>query len=140
MRKSILTMGLLVCFSALFAQNTEQSGEYITYHDNGSKNAVFNMKKGVANGNVQFFYENGNKKEEGQFIEGNRNGKWIKWDESSNKIISEAHYNNGKKDGVWKIWDDNGVLRYQMEYKDGKKVGTWQQYDANGELISEKKF
>jgi antitoxin component YwqK of YwqJK toxin-antitoxin module len=140
MKKYVLIVLAIATVQSITAQDkSNTTGEQTAYNADGSKSAIYNLKKGLADGAVAFFYEGGIKKEEGAFLNGNRDGKWLKWDEKSGELISEAYYVDGKKDGDWKIWDENGVLRYEMFYDQGKKIGTWKQYDASGKLMSEKK-
>lgn len=142
--RSVLMVWTLMCLISFtgIAQtnNLAEDGEYITYHENGKKDAVFNMKAGVADGQVSFFYPSGIQKETGAFVDGKRHGKWLKWDETGKTIISEAHYAAGKKDGTWKIFDENGTLRFEMHYNKGKKIGKWIQYNEQGEVTSTKTY
>lgn len=85
---------------------------------------------------VTWYYENGNVKETGYFMNNSKDGEWISYNENGVKT-SEANYTNGVKNGNWSIWNDQGVLTYHMVYENGKRVIATQWSD-NGELIAGK--
>ena len=51
-------------------------------------------------GNNLCKYENGQKKSEGKFKDGKKEGKWTEW-YGNGQIWSEGNYKDGKKDGKW---------------------------------------
>jgi antitoxin component YwqK of YwqJK toxin-antitoxin module len=93
----------------------------------------------VKDGAVTYHYENGKVMETGAFINNDKTGQWLRWDEAGHKI-AEAYYVNGKKNGTWLVWDANGTKRYEMHYEMSAKVGTWFMWDENGKLTSEKNY
>ena len=58
-------------------------------------------------GEVFDLYNNGNKKLEGSYKNGKKNGKWTVWYENGQKW-SEINYKNGKLDELWTQWNENG--------------------------------
>lgn len=67
-----------------------------------------------------YYYENGNIKQVGNFIDGKLEGKWISYSEEGN-IQVIAQYKNGKKYGKWQYYDSPTVTK-EVEYKDNKIV------------------
>jgi len=114
------------------------SGVY-TSLENGKKKSEIEIKEGKASGKATYYYNNGNVMEVGTFVNGEKNGEWLRWDEAGKKI-AQAFYVGGKKDGLWMVWDSNGTKRYEMNYAMGEKVGKWMMWDENGNLISEKEY
>ena len=60
------------------------------------------------NGTIIFYYENGNKKDELEFKNGQKSM------EGTNKF--------GKPDGKWISWNEDGSIKREVTYKDGKVV------------------
>lgn len=115
------------------------TGQYKTFDQSGIMTNLYNIVDGKLDGLSFVYHENGNKKEQQSYKNGQKDGQWITWNmEGSTTGI--AIYNNGKKDGCWIIWDDNGTKRYEMNYKDGQKVGKWLMWNEKGELISTKEY
>ena len=115
------------------------SGEYTEKFDNDSLKLKMNVLNGELDGDVEYYFENGLKKEIRAYKNGEMYGTWLTWNESGIKI-AEANYKNNKKDGKWLVWDEKGIKRYEMQYENGKKVGVWYIWDENGVLINEKDF
>jgi antitoxin component YwqK of YwqJK toxin-antitoxin module len=121
------------------SNGTLYSGTYNSYSQTGSKLASIMLVDGKKNGPATYYFENGNVKEMGVFLNNEKNEQWLDWDEAGNKI-AEAFYSNGKKNGTWMIWDTRGTKRYEMYYSMDKKVGKWSMWDENGNLSSEKLY
>jgi antitoxin component YwqK of YwqJK toxin-antitoxin module len=117
----------------------EYTGVYISYFDNGEKEAVYSVKKGVEDGKVEFYYFSGEIMEQGAFENGEKSGKWVRWSQAGIKL-AEAFYSKGEKDGEWQIWDERGVKRYLMNYVQGKKTGTWIMWDEKGQISNKKDY
>ena len=66
-------------------------------------------------------YSNGQKKSEGKFKDGKKDGKWTQW-HSNGQIESEGNYKDGKEDGKWTRWYSNGQIIWKGNYKDGVLV------------------
>ena len=49
---------------------------------------------------------------------------------------SEGNYKNGKKEGLWTVWYENGLIKYEMTYKDGKPNGRCTNFN-NGQKNEE---
>ena len=115
------------------------SGVYISYYQDNVKEAVYTIKNGVENGSVEFYYSTTEIMEQGNFKDGLKHGKWVRWSVKGNKL-AEANYVKGKKDGKWIIWDGRGIKRYEMYYAKGTKVGVWIMWDEKGQISNKKEF
>ncbi len=115
------------------------SGIYISYFPDNSKEAVFTIKNGVENGSVEFYHSTNEIMEQGNFRDGVKHGKWVRWSIGGNKL-AEANYNKGKKQGKWLIWDERGTKRYEMFYANGAKTGTWMIWDEQGQISNKKQY
>ena len=108
-----------------------------TYYDNGQIETEKTYKDN--NGKYKFWYKNGHKGAEGNYINGRMDGvyrmdgKWVDWYESG-QIKSETHYKdcvfektttwyeNGQKEEEYtflekKTWYENGNLKKEENYK-----------------------
>ena len=90
--------------------------------------------KGLLHGTHKEWWENGNKKFQGRFKSGDKNGRWVGYFENG-KIKSEINYKNGIEDGLETRWHENGVKYSKGSYKKGKKVGEWNYWDEQGDPI-----
>lgn len=146
MKAVVLTLGLLLSVVG-FSQNITvkdnlyyqkenlYTGKYLLYFDNTTTiKKELTIKEGKLNGEVVEYFENGSKKEVGQYEDNLKFGLWFRYN-SNGKVVAQASYKNDKKDGQWLVFDDNGNKLFQMEYKNGEKVGTWTQWNENGEVL-----
>jgi len=81
-------------------------------------------------------YRNGQKKSEGNYKDGKRNGKWTWWYENG-QMEFEINYKDGEVDGKWTDWFENGQKQLEGNYKDGKRNGKWTSWYENGQKRTE---
>ena len=99
-------------------------GEFL---DDGIKNGILYDKDGKIDGEIKengervIFNEFGDIIFEGEYLNGQRNGKGKEYN-SNGILIFEGEYLNGKRNGKGKEYYDNGDLKYEGEYLDGKRV------------------
>ena len=95
--------------------------------DNGQSETTY--KDGKKHG-LEFWYENGQKAEEGTWKDGKKHGLSTSWQEDGQKS-SECTYKDGERDGLWTQWYDNGQKRFEKTYKDGKMI-SYKEWDEDG--------
>jgi hypothetical protein len=99
---------------------------------------------------VKSWNRNGNKVEEGRFINGKMDGVWTSWHPNGVKA-GELHYTTGKQNGQFTTWHDNGQIAVQGYHKDDAADGEWFSWNKtgrltkkliwdNGKLLSTKEF
>jgi antitoxin component YwqK of YwqJK toxin-antitoxin module/predicted esterase len=71
------------------------------------------------------FYENGQKRCEGNFLDGKKDGKWTYWYDNGSKEMEEE-YVKGKPNKNWTYWDKDGEKLGEGEFFYG--TGTWRQW------------
>ena len=69
-------------------------------------------------GSVFDFYDNGQKKLNGRYRNGIKNGKW-KWWNDDGGIDSTGSYKNSIKNGLWTYYTEIGNGKYEVKYTDG---------------------
>ena len=152
MKKFSLLLSLLMLFAVYtksqnineidgvyYADSTPYTGAYTSYFENGNAKILMNLDKGLKNGEVRIYFENGALNEIRSYKNNKMDGTWITYNENEQKVAL-ANYNEGVKNGKWMVWDDEGHLIYEMMYENGQKVGTWKKYDKNGLVTSERTF
>lgn len=112
-----------------------------TYENGNPKVERFYHKKG---GNLVLdreviYYENKQKKMEGNFKEMQRDGMWKAWYENGT-LWSEGEYKDGKRNGLGIAYHENGKKYIEGIYRDDARVGAWHFYDTTGALIKEVNF
>ena len=106
------------------------TGKYMEWYDDGNKKCEGEYKDGKKEGKWTGWYENededgnGNKMYEWEYKDGKKEGKHLGWYERGNKKY-EGEYKDGKLEGKWIGWWENGNKEFEGEYKDGEKVGKW---------------
>ena len=85
------------------------------------------------------YFDNGEKKSEGRYVSGKKDGNWTLWYEGPAQWIaagieSKGRYKEGKRNGTWTYYYTNGGIRESGNFKDQMRVGAWSYYDENGYL------
>lgn len=111
----------------------------------------------IAHGNFRWFHENKILKEEGHFVNGLKNGEWLKFNKEGeltdsvnfvegrktgfgfswhkNGMISDSTSFDGFGNGVQISWYDDGTPRQAGHYiSDTIKKGRWQYFHSNGRI------
>ena len=95
--------------------------------------------KSVRNDRIQTsWYENGQKKEEETYKNGEIDGLHTLWYEDGQKR-SEGTYKDGNL-GLWTSWYDNGQKKEEKTYKDGEIDGLSTKWYENGHKEKEENF
>ena len=85
------------------------------------------------------YYENKQKKLDGEYKNQQRNGLWKAWYENGT-IWSEGEYKDGKRNGIGISYHENGEKYIEGMYLDDIRVGEWIFYDTTGVLTKEVNF
>jgi antitoxin component YwqK of YwqJK toxin-antitoxin module len=110
------------------------TGRWILRYNNGEKRSEGNYIDGISEGLLMKWYDNGKIATEGNYINGKKNGKWNKRYDNG-KIATEGNYINGKKEGKWIECRDNGNIFTEGNYIDGEKEGEWTTRNIDGTKI-----
>jgi antitoxin component YwqK of YwqJK toxin-antitoxin module len=112
-----------------------------TYENGNPRDVKYYHKKGgelVLDREI-VYYENKQKKMEGEYKDLQRDGQWKAWYEEGT-IWSEGEYKNGKRNGLGIAYHENGKKYIEGMYRDDTRVGAWRFYDSTGVLIKEVNF
>ena len=107
------------------------------FYRNGKTQLDWNIVDG--NGMSIYYYENGNKKEEVEFVNGERNGLAISYFEIG-LIHTKGNLVNGKYDGIFYQFTEKGDACSQVEYKNGEYVKPYYTYSTQDGLVTKYKI
>jgi len=112
-----------------------RDGNWEYWHENGHKERKANYKDGKLIGETEYFYhETGQIKKEENYKDGKKNGKTTRWHENG-QIESEENYKDGDLHGKLTGWYENGQKEAEINYKDDSgKMTSWYE---NGQMESE---
>lgn len=108
----------------------ELQGRSVSYYENGNKKDETDWVNDNSSRSVSY-YENGNKKDETVWLNDNTNRKVIKYNENG-KIKSNATFKNSTLNGLVIIYNDEGIKLSEQYYKDGKQNGLKTTFFQNG--------
>jgi antitoxin component YwqK of YwqJK toxin-antitoxin module len=98
----------------------KKDGEYKEWwFSNGNLKEECMYVNGKLNGEGKFWYKNGQLCEQNMYLNGNFNGECKEWFRNGQQY-SQRSYINCKEHGEFKTWDKYGKLREEMTYVDGK--------------------
>ncbi len=84
-------------------------------------------------GKVVSFHENGQIKEVGNYINGEKDGLHEVFHENS-KLHRRGNYINGEKDGLHEEYREDGMRQYMFHWKNGELDGRQEYFDQWGDL------
>lgn len=91
------------------------------------------LLEGKRHGKWVFWYKNGQKQLEGEYIKEKKTGIWVKWTENGARI-TEGEFLYGKMHGKWTDWHSNGQKALESQWVMGKRDGTWTYWGVDGSL------
>jgi hypothetical protein len=94
---------------------------------------------GERHGMWEFWYKNGRKQLQGEYIKGEKNGLWIKWTANGAKL-SEVEFISGKMNGICTDWYENGQKALESMWVLGKRDGTWTYWNSDGTISKKETY
>ena len=119
-------------------KDEKYDGEVKRYHYNGNLDHKANYTNGELNGKYQVFHQNeGTLSEEGEFKEGKRTGKRIKYFEDGKSVQQvEDSYKEGKFSGNYTVYFENGKISEKGTYVNDFIEGDYILNDTNGRMYA----
>jgi len=105
--KNIMIAGIMLVTSLTFAQEVKPKYEIVGQE----------VK-------TTYYYDNGQIKQEGNYLNGKPNGKWVSYNEDGTKqAIGE--FENGAKKGKWFFWSESSLT--EVDFSDSRiaEVKKW---------------
>lgn len=124
-----LLLTLVTC-AAVMAQDARAD-----YYENGQKKYQGNVQGGKKVGEWKYYHDNGQLMREGIYKDGQPYDLWKEYYRSG-QLKSEGKYVvvNGEavKQGLWTSYHKNGAKEFEGKYDRGKPTGTWFEYNTLG--------
>lgn len=141
LRFMCLLITLMTVSSALVAETMSDlvkiEGRYHTISGNKlfsgevSSPDIGFFKEGLRHGDWTYFHDNGQIKNQGQYVSGRKEGVWLGYYRTG-KLFYKGAYKDGKKDGPWVSYYEDETLFYQGEFRSGKEQGNWVAFNPDG--------
>ena len=86
----------------------------------------------TSNKNIDIiYYDSGEKKEQGELFEGEKEGKWTSWYKNG-AIKSQGYFKDGLMNGIHQHWSEDGILLKKYIYKNNEMDGLQQEWFTDG--------
>ncbi|GAA0713595.1 hypothetical protein GCM10009430_05560 [Aquimarina litoralis] len=124
-----------------FNEDGVRTGDWQWYDASGNISESEHYKDGKLEGQYTYFYKNGNKEIECNYVAGELNGDYKKYNDKG-ALIEHKQFKNGVLDGKYLSYHKIGerAKDYELMYKDGKPVGELRQYYVDGSLFKKHSF
>ncbi|HEY4312504.1 MAG TPA: hypothetical protein VGN12_23855 [Pirellulales bacterium] len=99
----------------------QRHGLYTSWHKNGQKDEEGQYLNDLPVGKSNWWFENGQKAIEGQYINGERNGLWTWWHENGQKSAC-GDFVKGVETGKWTWWNEDGKVANSARITEGKST------------------
>ena len=90
----------------------------------------------LQHGRTLSWYDNGLPKMKGQYVDGDRVGRFTWWHANGNKQL-EGEYELGAKVGLWTWRHENGMKAIEGYFENDQAVGTWKWWQDDGKIEAE---
>lgn len=144
LRNSVL-ITLILAFSFACQSEVERFDVESTHGKLNKVKGVYYLFDAPLNGSIATYFENGDTASIAQYTGGVKNGITQKWYQGG-QLKFEGHYIDGSYDGSVAEWYPNGQPYSLFNYEAGKEVGrqqAWQEngkFKANYEVIGDRKY
>lgn len=115
--------------------DNERTGSFVYYYNNGKKSREGDYLRGKQTGKWKNYYKNGELKSEGEYVMGEADGLWV-YTHKNGKPKSKINYIDGSKNGNVIFYYDNGDIEEEYNYIKGKKDGIFKEY-FKGNILKE---
>jgi len=103
--------------------NTIKNGEgvFYSFYRDGSLKSKCDYKKGLPNGDAEYYFLNGELVKKGAFHNGLKDGKWYIYFKGE-KLKEEVNYQDGRLAGQQRTYFENGKINSEFNFKEDRKV------------------
>lgn len=91
-------------------------------------------KGGLYEGEWEEFYDSGELKGKGNYLNGLKEGLWLYYFRNK-KIAQKGRYKEGKVSSNWTWYYENGIIKREESFRRGIEDGELIEYDKKGEII-----
>ncbi|SVE38063.1 uncharacterized protein METZ01_LOCUS490917, partial [marine metagenome] len=112
---------------------TPFTGSDVSYYENGQLKRKGNFIDGKEDGLHESYYENGQLDFRGNYKNGEEEGLFEQYYDNG-QLEMRGNFIDGKEDGLKESYYDEGQLKVRGNFIDGKMVGLFEVYNENGQL------
>ena len=132
MKKYLLAAFFLCSAFAMAMAQTPRAA----YYENGQKKYQGNVNGDMKVGEWTFYFDSGQVQREGLYKEGKPYGVWTEYWKNG-QVKSEGGYGisgsgESVRHGDWTWYHKNGAKHKAGEYRKGKKIGIWREFNTLG--------
>ena len=114
-------------------ENGKENGFLLEYSDSGKIITKGSYTDGVKEG--MWEYGMGNYREQGNYKDGKKDGVWKHYYLNNGVINFEGEFIDGNPNGKHKYYYENGKVKEEGNFIMGAKDGQWENYDKEGNII-----
>lgn len=105
------------------------------YFFNGKIESETHFRHGMAEGDFQAWWKNGQIRATGRYSQDRPEGNW-EYYHNAYTLAAKGSFHHGLKEGLWTEFWENGELRRRGEFRGGKETGEWIAWgSAGGETL-----
>ena len=109
-----------------------------SYYKNGPVSILENWKRGKLHGIHKYFNHEGELKDQGYYVNGQKDGLWVHYHDQKHgnirNISSEENYRDGERHGLTKSYYNDGSISSEWYWKNGIRHAVSKNYYKNGQL------
>jgi antitoxin component YwqK of YwqJK toxin-antitoxin module len=117
----------------------KKNGEWEEYYNNGQLRTKGNYIEGKKDGTWHEFYENGQLSSKSNYVQGKKEH-LLELYHSNGHLKGRINYKEGKEDGMIEVFYENGNLMINGSNRDGKQIGEWNYYNEKGVLLKTENY
>lgn len=111
----------------------KKNGKFIYFYKNGEKKTENNYVNNIKMGLYQEWFDDGVIKLQGKYTNNDKDGMWVSYFRNS-QIREKGNYQQGKKMGEWNSFFINGQINTSGSFQEGKRIGKWSWFFENGQI------
>ena len=115
------------------------TGPFMGVYENGNKRAECDYLNGQMHGQYRFWSVTGQLLIKNDCVKGQLSGQSIEWNYNGKKIY-QCEFFNGKEHGLYRDWWSNGQSRLTCYFSGGTLNGAWKIYYPSGQLEDERHY
>ena len=121
--RALLAASLTACAASIDSPSDVET----RYWPNGKQHSRGQLINGLRDGRWLYWYQYGQKKQEGGFAAGRKHGTWRRW-HPNGELLSISHYVGGVRQGRFESHYRDGSLHEAGDFVDGQRHGVWTEW------------
>ncbi|MEK6270948.1 MAG: toxin-antitoxin system YwqK family antitoxin [Planctomycetales bacterium] len=125
---------------AIYDQQGLADGEWIYFHDNGTKRRKESFRMGKRHGQTEYYNNDGSQLlEVFSFKDDRLDGEVTRWfplteNQTESQKQKQTTFLEGKRNGAATEWYEDGQIKSEVEFKNGDRHGRTRRWDKDGNI------